>query len=223
MYNLLYILLYLAISCYILLYLVIYMTNTNYENIENIENIENKKVKKLCKIPIIYENPYKNDILYNRNIVNLEFVNYVKNNLQNKNLYDSTNRQFLFNLRYNCNISILYEKQLNTQKKLYNSLEYKLNTNKIFCILDMFLLLIINKGYVYDFCNYDYLLYSFIDKKSNLLENLDNKTINNKEQELYFIKTKLKKNIVLNFVHEPMIDISKMFIIHNNNIFEYYM
>ena len=39
-------------------------------------------------------------------------------------------------------IGILYEKQLNTQKKLYNSLEYKLNTNKIFCILYMFLLLI---------------------------------------------------------------------------------
>ena len=148
--------------------------------------------------------------------INTEFLNYVINNCKYLLSYDT--KKINFKLQSIGNINIILSNLQNTNKRLSKQLAYNIHKKKFLNILDTFTLLMLNKGYRYDFINYIYILYEFKNDK------------NEDDEKLYFIKMKAnnmksnsmnKNTINQNFNLSSEGETYIMFILHNNTLFFY--
>ena len=140
-------------------------------------------------------------------------------NKNNDNSNSNNDNAFLFNKIKNI------KQHIKQHNKLYNSLEYTIHKNKTLVMLEKIFLLLLNKGYTYDFNNYDYILY---EKNTSIpiqhINNNINNNINDIPKCLYFIKIKYKKNIIIDNKYNNEFEITKIiFIFHNEMMFEYFI
>ena len=187
--------------------------NKNIKNDFNINNINNINDEYLVK--------YKQKL-------NMEFTDYVLKNLNHMYLYNEYKKKIRFNLQKLGNIQIIYNNLQNSKKKISKKLEYNIHKRKMLTILDNFTLLMINKGYIYDFDRFEYIMYE-LKKFDNF--RLKDKTDNNINiDEIYFIKMKLKNqtqtnitNIINDNKYENTIKYKTltMFILHDDKLFYY--
>lgn len=205
------------------------------------------------QIPVFYESPYtlykkqknkettqyiidnlKNSGLYNEktnnilfNLIKIGKIKTIFENLHNiQNTFNNDNNDN-YNNNDNDKNAFLFNKMknINQHNKLHNSLEYIIHKNKTLVMLDKIYLLLLNKGYTYDFNNYDYVLY---EKNTSIQLNNINDIINNNTNDiaksLYFIKIKYKKNIIIDNKYKNEFEITKIiFIFHNELMFEYFI
>ena len=150
--------------------------------------------------------------------INIEFTKYIFTYCKFLISYDT--KKIKFNLQRIGNIKNILDNLQNTKKKINKQLEYNIHKKKIFMILDEFLFLMINKGYRYDYINYNYILYELKDNK-NTFENTSDENNENEEnnKNIYFMK--MKSNINENKINcEGKTYI--IFILHRNKLLHYF-
>jgi len=182
----------------------------NLSKIGKIKNIYNNLQNKI--------NNNNNNDSNNDNKNNDNKNNDNKNNDSNDNDNKNNDNAFLFNKIKNI------KQHIKQHNKLYNSLEYTIHKNKTLVMLEKIFLLLLNKGYTYDFNNYDYILYEKNTSIPNQRINNNINNINDIPKYLYFIKIKYKKNIIIDNKYNNEFEITKIiFIFHNEMMFEYFI
>ena len=160
--------------------------------------------------------------------INNEFKYYIMNKFKDNNIYNIVNGKFLFKLRKLGNIKTFYDKIINPAKKLINSLEYYIHKNKLAVLIDKIILLMSDKGYFFDFDNYEYNLFELEQNlENNDINHYINHDINAILQEhiipslnnLYFIKIYNNKN--KNIIDNNSFYKISMLLLHNNIILQY--
>ena len=127
-----------------------------------------------------YFNNNFNDILKTQ--INKKFRDYVINNFKDKNIYNINDGKLSFKLKKIGNIKVLIDKIVNPNKNFLNSLKYQIHKSQLIILIDNIIILMSNKGYSFEFDNYEYILYEL--EHYNFIDN-----------ELCFIKLKnIKKN-----------------------------
>jgi len=169
--------------------------------------------------PNFIENPFANTFAnYYRDTyktqLNKEFRDYIVNNFKDKNIYSINDGKLVFKLKKICNIKILFDKIINPNKNFFNSLKYQIHKSQIIILIDNIIILMSNKGYTFEFDNYEYILYEL--EHYNFIDN-----------ELCFIKLKnIKKNDNINtniYTNtESITNIKNLtWLFHEDNMYEY--
>ena len=167
-------------------------TNTNTNTIE----------KPLVNNSINYFNNNFSDILKTQ--INKEFRDYIVNNFKDKNIYSINDGKLSFKLKKIGNIKVLIDKIVNPNKKFFNSLKYQIHKSQLIILIDNIIILMSNKGYSFEFDNYEYILYEL--EHYNFIDN-----------ELCFIKIKNKKNLILDYKNIT----KSMWLFHKDILYEY--
>jgi hypothetical protein len=165
-----------------------------------------------------YFNNNFNDILKTQ--INKEFRNYIINNFKDKNIYSINDGKLSFKLKKIGNIKVLIDKIINPNKKFLNSLKYQIHKSQLIILIDNIIILMSNKGYSFEFDNYEYILYEL--EHYNFIDN-----------ELCFIKLKtikqndnIKKNDNINLnvytFKQSITNIKSLtWLFHEDNMYEY--